>query len=196
MQVEKIAIDKHKARELYQAYKTHQHYQTDLDREIARTYRLIAEGKVIIQAIESVKQSGLDAKGLPKLALGRADLAEIYFSGDKRTGSAMMCSDFSRRLWRNPRASSSRIEFRAGSFEFPRDVHNARARLPIIPVHLRPKRALEAYHVLWEAEWEPVPPRDPYLLRRVGKGDLWLVCAAWDLTDVERAAMATRIVGN
>jgi len=37
-------------------------------------------------------------------------------------------------------------------------------------------------------------PRDPMLLRRLG-GDLWLVVAHWDLTEVERAAMATRVNG-
>lgn len=38
-------------------------------------------------------------------------------------------------------------------------------------------------------------PKDPYLLRRIGKGDMWLVVAAWDLTEVERAALATRLNG-
>jgi len=33
---------------------------------------------------------------------------------------------------------------------------------------------------------------DPYLLRRFG-GDAWLVVAAWDLTDVERAVMSQRV---
>ena len=68
-----------------------------------------------------------------------------------------------------------------------------KAQLPLIPVHLRPKRGLENYHILWEAEWEPIPPRDPYLLRRIGKADLWLVVAHWDLTEVERAVLATRV---
>jgi len=39
-------------------------------------------------------------------------------------------------------------------------------------------------------------PRDPYLLRRLGKGDLWLVVAAWDLTEVERAALQSRVTVN
>lgn len=49
------------------------------------------------------------------------------------------------------------------------------------------------YHILWEAEWAPIPPRDPMLLRRIGEADLWVVVAHWDLTEVERAALATRI---
>jgi hypothetical protein len=64
--------------------------------------------------------------------------------------------------------------------------------VPLVPIHLRPRRALGAYHILWEAEWKRVPPVDPMLLRRIG-GDIWLVVAAWDLTEVERAAMQTRL---
>jgi hypothetical protein len=68
------------------------------------------------------------------------------------------------------------------------------AIVPIVPVYLRPKRGLANYHVLWEAEWRRIPPHDPMLLRRIG-GDMWLVVAQWDLTEVERAALATRING-
>jgi hypothetical protein len=67
------------------------------------------------------------------------------------------------------------------------------AIVPIIPVHLRPKRGLANYHILWEAEWTKRYPVDPYLLRRLG-GDAWLVVAAWDLTDVERAVMSSRLL--
>jgi hypothetical protein len=45
--------------------------------------------------------------------------------------------------------------------------------VPIVPVHLRPKHGLQNYHILWEAEWHPVPPTDPMLLRRYA-GDLWI----------------------
>jgi hypothetical protein len=62
------------------------------------------------------------------------------------------------------------------------------------PLHLRPRAALTRYHIRWQAECARIPPKDPYLLRRI-RADMWLVCAMWDLTDVERAALATR-VGN
>ncbi len=65
--------------------------------------------------------------------------------------------------------------------------------MPIVPINLRPKRGLANYHILWEAEWHNVVPVDPLLLRRLGKGDLWLVVAAWDLTEVEQAALTARI---
>jgi hypothetical protein len=58
---------------------------------------------------------------------------------------------------------------------------------------VRPRRGLENYNVLWEAVWQPAPPVDPMLLRRIGEADLWVVVAAWELTEVERAALAARI---
>jgi hypothetical protein len=42
-------------------------------------------------------------------------------------------------------------------------------------------------------EWRKVVPKDPYLLRRIGDGDMWVVVAHWDLTEVERAALAHRL---
>lgn len=192
MDVTKIGIDRQQAQELYRSYKEHQQYGDEMDREIQRTYRLIAQGKVIIQALESVKQSGLNEQGLPNLALGRADLPRIYCAMEEN-GSAVMMSERERAKWRRTKPHSARIEWPAGAFPKSGRRIAGKAIAPIIPIHLRPKQAIDAYHILWEAEWEPVPPRDPYLLRRIGKGDLWLVCAAWDLTEVERAAMATRI---
>lgn len=73
------------------------------------------------------------------------------------------------------------------------------ARVPPIPPEVRPRGHRSAvanlanYHVLWEAEWrqERAPvPRDPALLKHIG-GDLFVVMATWDLTDLERAVLAS-----
>jgi len=93
MDVQEIAIDKKQARELYQKYKTHQHYESELDWEVKRTYQLIAQGKIIIQAIESIKQAGVDAKGLPKLALANAT-ARACTIRRNGNGSMLMASEF------------------------------------------------------------------------------------------------------
>jgi hypothetical protein len=106
------------------------------------------------------------------------------------------------------RSKKHNLNFRENTFVFPAESFplktwgNTRERtsrsdheamVPMIPAHLKPRRGLANYHILWEAEWERVPPRDPYLLRRIGKADLWLVVAHWDLTEVERAALSTRV---
>lgn len=89
-----------------------------------------------------------------------------------------------------------RAVFPAGTFS--RDglpdyqLRGYRALVPLIPPNLRPARALVRYVILFEAEWEPVPPTDPLLLRHL-HGDLYAVLAAWDLTPLERAVLAGRL---
>jgi hypothetical protein len=202
MHTETIKVSREEATELYRKYKEHQAYSAPIDWEVQRTYQLLAQGKVIIRAIESVRLAGLDDQGLPKLALAPATAAACHIRRE-RNGSLIMSPDDN--FWRQRK---NQFLFRQETFAFPVEsfqlehwsgkpvrAHSSthKAVMPTIPIHLRPKRALENYHVLWEAEWHPVPPRDPYLLRRIGKADLWLVVAHWDLTEVERAALATRI---
>lgn len=43
-----------------------------------------------------------------------------------------------------------------------------------------------------EAQWRPVPPVDPFLLKHLG-GTLYVVLAQWDLTPLEQAVLAGRL---
>jgi hypothetical protein len=198
MDVTRLAVDRAEAERLFRKYKEHRAYSEPIDWEIQRTYQLLAKGRVIIKALESIAAAGVDTDGLPKLAIA---LASVKFCHLTRwaIGSAEMASTNN---WR-----ANRHKWPANTFQFPphtfpfawdgktrRGISEHQGAVPLVPVHVRPKRGLANYHVLWEAEWRPVPPRDPYLLRRIGKADLWLVVAHWDLTEVERAALATRVV--
>lgn len=193
MHTELLTLDRKQALELYRTYKKHQHYSEPIDDAIRRAYQLIAQGRMVIRALESVKAAGLNAQGWPKLGLCRADIEKchvtLWLNGGARMGE---------NRW--SRVRSKCIDFPSGTFSGVRPYttkwqssHDAEGIVPLVPIHLRPKRALENYHVLWEAEWTRVVPRDPMLLRRIGKGDMWLVVAAWDLTPVEQAALATRL---
>ena len=191
-----IKIDRVKAKELYRAYLTHQHYEQPVDEEIKRAYRLIAAGRMIIQALESVKLAGQGNDGWPKLAIARADQKQqrCIIRSD---GSAMMAP------WIWGRSGRRGTGERAVEFNWPQQSFTHRsaavrgetgeALVPLIPLPMRPRRALEAYHILWEADWRRAIAEDPLLLRRLGKGDLWLVLGQWDLTPVERAALSTRV---
>ena len=58
MHTELITMPKAEAEALYRKYKEHVHYDQpvqQIDWEIKRTYELIAKGKIIIRAIESIK---------------------------------------------------------------------------------------------------------------------------------------------
>jgi len=206
MQTQRIEVDKTEALRLYREYRKHQVHSGPIDDEIRRTYQHLSKGKVIIKAIESVKAAGLNDKFLPKLALAPATASACHILR-RKDGSMVMspADDFWHQRKHQLRFAEETFTFPPDSFPFASPWEKSgsrssnsthRAMLPIIPIHLRPRRGLENYHVLWEAEWRPIPPRDPYLLRRIGKADLWLVVAAWDLTEVERAALATRVLAS
>lgn len=186
MQVHPVKIDRGKARELYRTYQQHRERHTPADREIAAIYRRIAQGQTVIRAFDSIRAAGLNEEGLPRLALARADekFCECRVQNEGTQGIATF----------EPRdyARSRNRKFQVSGFAGPVEWKKAEAIVPLIPVHLRPTFALSNYHILWEAEWSRIYPMDPYLLRRFG-GDAWLVVAAWDLTEVERAVMAQRL---
>jgi hypothetical protein len=202
MNTELIKMARSEANALYRKYKEHQAYSDPIDWEVQRTYDLLRKGKVIIRAIESIKQAGLTRDFLPKLAIAPATAKQCNLARYNDGQFVMSPHSF----W--ARSKKNVLAFRQNTFKFPAESfplsqfgnppHRTSrsdhvAIVPPIPVHLRPRRGLQNYHVLWEAEWEPVPPRDPYLLRRIGKADLWLVVAHWELTEVERAALSTRM---
>lgn len=187
METQVVTLDRKKALELYRAYKTHAHYSTPIDYEIQRAYQLIAQGKMVIKALESIGAAGVDDKGWPKLAIMRADQEQCYFDPDYSGNGGT----FQSKRWGHGPAS---LNIKVSIPGVPRQIQQAAcAIVPACPLTHRPKRGLANYHILWEAEWTKIVPRDPYLLRRIGKADLWLVMHAWDLTEVERGAMATRI---
>lgn len=199
METQRIVIDRKEARELYQQYKKHQHYSDPIDHEIQRAYQLIAQGRMVIRALESIKAAGVFESGLPKLAITRADVKRIYCRISQDGGAEMYPNVGGRSQWASSTARERSGVYRFAAGSFPEKKRNswdlAEAVVPICPIHLRPKRGLANYQILWEAEWSKIIPKDPMLLRRIGKGDMWLVVAAWDLTEVERAALATRLNG-
>lgn len=193
MKVEALnQITAQQARELYAKYQGHCAGYTAADREIAEMYKRIGAGKTVIRALASIVAAGMNEKGLPKLAIMRADQPRAYWHPDGAT------PHFSPAYWdrsngRGPGLHGKRIPLSWPGCPYPADRHRTfEAIVPLIPVHLRPKRGLANYHILWEAEWARSYPVDPYLLRRFG-GDAWIVVAAWDLTDVERAVMSERL---
>jgi hypothetical protein len=152
-------------------------------KEIGRVYRLISEGKTVVKALESIAKASIDETGFPKLAIARSD---------QKRQSCFMHHDGAAQMspTRNKRGRDSVFAFPPETFAFRKDrAWRAEAVVPVCPIHLRPKRALENYHTLWEAEWTGQAPYDPILLRRLGRDDVWLVMAAWDLTEVERAVL-------
>lgn len=193
MQTTPIKFERNEARELWRKYREHKHYSAPLDEEIARIYQRIAQGRTVIRALASIVAAGMHTGGpyhnLPKLAICRASADRVFWRPD------MLGGRFNTQAWQRSNAAQRNF------VSIPRGMWpgidgrwpNGEAKVPQIPLHLRPKRGLANYHILWEAEWKSIPPCDPLLLRRIGEGDAWLLVAAWDLTDVEKAVLATRM---
>ena len=172
MNVTTITMPKAEALAAYRTYR--EHAKTNQDRAIATGYRAIARGKAIINAREAIIKAGFDALCRPLLAIARADRQiqscqvasrEVYFRDAPEWQFTLPEDRYTRERW---------IRYTA--------------QVPLIPCHLRPaEKQLRNYWILWEADWNAAP-RDPLLLKKLS-GDLYVVLAAWDLTELERAAM-------
>lgn len=181
MNVQPLQIDQLAAATALREYKQHRDVYDKRDWEIERIYRAIARGKTVISAFDAIRRAGLDEAGRPRLALMRADqdvcICDYYCSEYIILKHANGCSRAAEWYFQIPWPNRAK-----------RAIQDARARLPRIPPQHRPAAGtLSLYHVLWEADWEAIP-RDPYLLKRIGK-DAWVVLAAWDLTEVELSVL-------
>lgn len=152
----------------------------------------LKRGEKVIDIQKAVLGGGLNNEGLPNLAVGRADWMFVQ----------CWCDDgqyvFSKRTrpwsWRGRQlrpASEIRLSLGVPSQGLGH-VPSRQALTPMIPAQHRPKAALSNYHIIWEAEWQKVPPVDPILLKHID-GPFYVVLAAWDLTPLEQAVMRQRL---
>lgn len=176
MNVQPLAVTQDQAILAVKEYKDHRGRFDALDWQIERIYRAIAKGKVVISLRDAIVRAGIDDLGRPRLAIMRADQTavmcdafasdRVIFTNEQRSKAAEWHFEIP---WPNRAKTSNRI---------------LRALLPRIPPQFRPAEdKLSGYHILWEADWTAIP-RDPYLLKRIGK-DAFVVVAAWDLTSIE-----------
>jgi hypothetical protein len=182
MNVQPLGVTQDAAMNALREYKQHRSVYDKRDWEIERIYRQIARGKTVIAALDAIRRAGLDDNGNPRLAIMRADQTACICDRND-SDKIVLKAD-----WRSRAAE--------WYFEIPwpnrppvkESWKNAQALLPRIPPQHRPAAGtLSNYHLLWEADWKDIP-RDPYLLKRIGK-DAWVVLAAWDLTEVEMSVL-------
>ncbi len=162
----------------YKEYRAFRRIWDPRDVEIARIYKTIAKGKTVISVNDSIVNAGVDELGRPKLAIMRADQEAVRCNAWGSTEVIFTNENGSRaKDWHFTIPWQNRKQ--------PSGFGHLRAMLPRIPPqHRPPKDQLHKFHILWEAEWTAVPPRDPFLLQRLAP-NAWIVLAAWDLTDVE-----------
>lgn len=194
MDVTTIRMEKSEAKERLRAYRRHVHTNADREFQQAETaYAALARGTPVLSLSMVLDQAPRDAKGRPRLAIGRADERSIRYVGSRRH------ENFQPDAWRGSRWNDARtVLVRRAREAVPGFSVEGYSIIPMIPAEVRPKRFdASAHWVLWEVEeWaerssRATPDRDPYLLRRLAD-DLWAVVAEWDLTDVERLVMSSR----
>ncbi len=144
-------------------------------KEQLKAFSYAKRGKRLINIATIIKDAGFDDKLRPKLAICRADAEHCYFYSHN-DGYGYYSID----SWP---CRGRQIELPNGTFPKESSGKKMRAIVPIIPPSLKPKGSLKNYYILWEAEWEDVP-RDPILLRKI-KGYVYVVLAAWNLTELE-----------
>ena len=189
--VETITMPRQEARSAFLAYRrafrdAKDKEQAKQDGALMRGYRAIVNGQSVIDLHQAMRGAGVNAQGLPKLAICRADETHC---------TVIMTANGRAHFYRG----EDRWSFRTTPVSvpvdtFPRNPNGTRgtAILPSIPPQFRPPAKLDGYYLLWEAEWRKVVPVDPMLLKHLG-GSLYAVLAQWDLTPLERAVLAGRL---
>lgn len=202
MNVQPIEMDMKVARELYLQYRARcvQHREQRRqkldkkraliereDEELRAAYRALSLGQRILNLTQVFRGSGLNEKNQPKLAVARAGTEFCFFRYGYR----------SRHGWSFRFSADEGAMFVA--YMLPEDAFPVAARhsgslravVPAVPARFRPAGNLNDYFVLWEAEWTPIAPADPMLLKHIG-GDMFAVLAQWDLTAVEKMVLEGR----
>lgn len=161
--------------------------------DLKKMYWHIMHGKALCDIAEVIKAGGVHDNHHPKLAICCATSkkvnCEYYQSGKVRfIGNNVGWRDKMGFVELTDALPTYRFSdgngWRSLTLEAP---------VPMIPPNCRPEVLTDQHFILWEVDkWEMIPPTDPYLLRRITK-NIFVVEAQWDLTPLEKAAMAGRM---
>lgn len=185
-----------KLAEYEEAMRTNPKAKRELDRGILQGYRILAKGGRLVDVNEAIKAGGLNLAKLPRLAIARAHVEATSWGNSH--GRILIYTWAPRSPFFDSRYFGNKYTWR-----LPTDLFGdasvsekaVRAMCPLIPLPLRPRHDLSNYFLLWEANWHPEPPRDPYLLRPLA-GSLMEIVAEWDLTPLEVAAMRNATISG
>jgi len=196
MKVEKFSLKRKKAYKLWQDYvkACKDNPKDKFLQDMKKVYNQLKSGRKVIDITEVFKRSGLNMDGDPNLAIAPANLKEILCQYDE-DGTVTFVRSFWKPNWdidviiKDTFPNLPKEQWQGQYSRYKR----IEAPVPVIPASIRPKGNLANYYILWEVEkWKPVPPKDPYLLRRLTK-NMFVVVAGWKLTKLERSVMKGRV---
>jgi hypothetical protein len=204
MDLTTITMDPEAASKAFLEYRASVRQRHNAEEEqIMRGYRALADGQRVIDLTTMIRKGGGHTQSarwgarnawVPNLAVMRADAPWCHVR-TRADGSVTFYKDD-----RGPRSNETRyvVSLPAGTLPPPDATpfseayfSHFRAMVPPVPPGLRPADSLGNYHVLFEAVWQDIAPKDPALLKHIG-GNLYVVCATWDLTELERTVLAGR----
>lgn len=165
------------------------------DAALYKALRALMRGQKVIDIQRAVIDGGYHEDGLPYLAVARADWGFLRcWTCDGRYVFAKRDRPWSetqklRELHGEVRVRPSERPQVKGSTWW--DIAG-KAQVPMVPPQFRPKESLRNFHILFEAEWQRVPPTDPLLLKFLG-GPFFVVLAGWDLTPLEQAVLRQKL---
>ena len=197
--IQEFTIPKDKAEKAWKEHLKLLKTKKDEGLEILKSaYYHASKGHKIIDIYQAMQSAGLNKDGWPNLAICRGATPECCFERRKKGAGTFHHEDLS--SW-NIASNRSSVSLPEGTFmdltvkQYPNRNENYRyAVVPTVPAQHYPKGNLDKYFLLWEVEtWYeksqiPVPPIDPFLLKRLSP-NLFAVLAEWDLTPLERAVI-------
>ena len=211
MDVATIEMPRGQARQKWEEYRDgcKDHPDNQFYKDMKKIYHALGQGRKLTDINKVIKKGGLNHQLMPRLSIARAD-SELSICQYNDNGDLQFYSGHHRR-WSD--GALKRDIFVQGQFpeleEKHKSTYNDRAwdnvyrhnrrlstTLPEIPPSVYPKGKLDNYYILWEVEeWAevPEPPGDPWLLHRLEPGNMFVVLAGWDLTELERTVVAGRM---
>jgi hypothetical protein len=198
MNIEKFSMAREKAEKLWKEYVAacKDNPKDKFLNDMKKVYSQLKSGRKVVDINKIFEASLVNEKYEPKLAIAKAMNKEI--SMEYWENGTVLFSN-GRGKW--GRTTTDDIVISNIFPKLPREQwdgqysnrKNRKAPVPAIPASIRPKGSLEGYYILWEVEkWAKIPPKDPYLLRRITP-NMFVVVAGWNLSELERAVMRGRI---
>lgn len=200
---DELNMPREKAREAWKEYceLLKKHDGDQVMRDLKNIYYQLSQGRQVIDAYSAIIDAGLWDSGFPKLAICRADGRFCHVHRRENGGMVFLHDQIPTRSygWRD------KVILPQGSFKWntplvghnwswsPHESRSRRTIVPHIPTKFYPDSKLSNFYIMWETDehgWEPVPepPGDPLLLKRITR-NLFVILAAWDLTDIEKAVI-------
>lgn len=204
MDIEQFAINKKEAGELWRQYRDacKENPSDKFLKDMKQVYHQLKSGKKIVDISVVFQRSGLTFNGEPRLAIALASEKKVICNYHQ-SGTVIFINPSHQRQRYSWNLSETAVDVVIKNI-FPQ-IPDANEKLhgsnhlqletmvPRIPGSIRPKGDLGKYYVLWEVEqWKIVPPRDPYLLRRIND-NIFVVLAGWKLSELERSVMKGRV---